>query len=111
MVKRKTYLMRVTDLVKQLTFLVKRAADDNTAFTLEDYGHYKNGLSSAEVKAYLRYRSGATGQQLRKIIRDFNREMYGSTCAIGPNNKPLIYREDAKRFADKILDGKETYFD
>ena len=89
------------------------------------YGAFKNGVTNEEIDNYLRVR---TGQFNVKVQRKFFNKVSGcNTVAVWnglvdvgnslqgskyvPGSVILHYRSDVKRFADRSLLGKGTYFD
>jgi len=76
---------------------------------LELFGAYKWGLIDEEIKTYLKER--ARSKRLGKLYIQFSNIAGVNTCAMGPQGQTLMYRHDVKRFADKLFDGKATYWD
>lgn len=87
-------------------FIVGEAQNE---LNINCFGHYRAGLTSAEIDEYLHRRTGK--KRVKQLRQKFNKASGVNTCAIGPNGQPLMYRHDVKRFADVILLGIPTYFD
>ena len=84
----------------------KRLIDKYGAY-LEYYGDFRMGLTTKEIKAYLKDRNGG---KLGKCYQEFKKAAGVNTMAVC-RGELLMYRNDVKRFADLIFDGKKTYWD
>jgi hypothetical protein len=73
------------------------------------YGEYRLGLTSDEIKDYLRVR--ANNMNVSKISKTFNKIAGCNTGTMTSTGKSLMYRHDVERFADVIFERKLTYFD
>lgn len=80
---------------------------------LNNYGDYRLGLTMDEVDTYLRSR--AKGTKYSKWSTKQLRKRFSNIAGINTmaviDEQVLMYREDAQRFADLMLLGKETYWD
>ena len=87
----------------------KKNKEIGVVINIQNFGHYRHGLSSVEINTYLRMR---TGQKIIAPLRQkFNEAVGITTMAIGPQGQTLMYRHDVQRFADVVLLNKPTYFD
>jgi hypothetical protein len=83
---------------------------------LEQFGKYREGLTSEEIVEYLRQVYNIVAKKKRKIcppkiVKQFNEIAGVNTCAVGPGGESLMYRHDIQRFAGKLFFNQETYFD
>jgi len=87
---------------------------------INKFGKYKEGLTSEEIKAYLRERLNMMDQfnTYKKcpvdVVKRFNKAAGCNTMSCKMINRkmtPLMYRCDVERYADVIFLGKTTYFD
>ena len=83
----------------------------NSIDEIEEFGHYRLGLTNDEITDYLRIRSKKKDLALTKLHDKFANVAGCNTCAIGPEGQMLMYRWDVLRFANEVLEGKGTYFD
>jgi hypothetical protein len=83
-------------------------------------GNFTLGMTSDEVDDYLRRRNAKRLRlkepAVRDVIKKFNKIAGVNTCGAVQCPKckewiSLMYRHDVQRFADKLFDGTETYFD
>jgi hypothetical protein len=81
---------------------------------LDRYGQFMMGLAGQEITNYIKVR--ANKWNVDKLIKEFI-EISGCNtgsvyvCPKCRMEEFLMYRHDVERFADKLFDGKETYFD
>lgn len=74
------------------------------------FGEYRMGLCQEEIETYIKLKSNK--ENVKGLIKKFNKIAGVNTCAIGPQGQILMYREDVKRFTDVLLGKtKSTYFD
>lgn len=76
---------------------------------LETFGKYDAGLTTAEIQLYLKLRTGV--KDIKQLYNRFCKIAGANTGMISPAGEFLMYRHDVQRYADKLLFGKETYFD
>lgn len=82
-----------------------------------NYGMYRLGLTSSEIKEYLKKRTGArTKREVETLYKIFC-EVAGvntmalMTCEHCKKQFTLMYRSDVARFADLMLLGISTFWD
>jgi len=88
---------------------------EDATFDLQNYGTFRKGLTTEEIKDYLRARGNTLNvKRLYKKFCDIAgcNTMGGFTCEKCGDSKSLFYRHDVLRFSD-VLFGKTkgTYFD
>lgn len=80
---------------------------------INEYGIYRMGLTTKEIKEYLKMRAGTT--KLGNLYQRFCNEAGINTMAMVAdeqgNKITLMYRWDVERFVKKLLDGTPTYWD
>jgi len=81
---------------------------------LEQCGIYQMGLTTSEIKEYLKKRAGIT--KLGRLYEKFNRIAGVNTvgagrCEFCGKQFSLMYRHDVERFTNLLLKGIPTYFD
>lgn len=80
---------------------------------IEEFGIYRMGLTTEEIKKYLKNRACTT--RLGHLYDKFCRVAGINTVAVikdeYKNSITLMYRWDVKRFADAMLKGTATYWD
>jgi len=89
--------------------LLYRLLNKAAIFNINDFGDYRLGLTSKEIDIYLQKQTGK--KRIKRIRKRFDKAAGINTMAVGPQGQTLMYREDVKRFADLILEGRPTYFD
>jgi hypothetical protein len=77
---------------------------------LENYGIYRLGLTGCEIYDYLQVRCHQSKIPFKGIVNKFYRIAGCNTCAV-IDGKTLMYRHDVLRFAEKLFNGTNTYFD
>jgi hypothetical protein len=87
------------DTIKEMTY----------TFEIENFGEYRLGLTGEEIKEYLHKR--APRRKIARLIKEFAEVAGVNTGATTIDGRMLMYREDVRRFADKLLLKKDTYFD
>jgi len=78
------------------------------------YGVFKAGITSTETKDYLQIYLGLEGKVLARALDKYWDEFGAQTCPCVSVNGQMItlyYRHDIERIADKVFQGKPTYFD
>lgn len=97
----------------KIKFGFRKNVDDE--YDLESYGQFRIGLTSNEIKNYLRARSNTLN--VERLVKKFNKIAGCNTqgifqCELCDCSQGLMYRWDVLRFAD-VLFGKTkgTYFD
>ncbi len=87
---------------------------------INDFGQYVDGLTDTEIKKYLRRRAFGTKfkkRSTKRLYKQFNKIAgNGNTGAVAQCEHCkgifiLMYREDVKRFTNKMFLGIPTYFD
>jgi hypothetical protein len=83
---------------------------------LDQFGQYREGLTSEEITEYLRQVYNIVASKKRKIcppkvINQFVEIAGVNTGALGPNGESLMYRWDVARFVGKLFFKRDTYFD
>ena len=76
---------------------------------LNSYGTYRQGLTGDEIKDYLRVRANTL--KIERLYKKFSDISGCNTGCATPDGKFLMYRWDVLRFANKLFNGKETWFD
>lgn len=77
-------------------------------FMIENYGLYRMGLTDEEIRIYLNARNT---KGIKRVYDKFNKIAGVNTMSVTPDGQPLMYRHDVERFANKLFNGTETYFD
>jgi len=97
---------------------LKRELEAQEISDIYHYGVYRRGLTSEEIKRYLKIRARTDSKvkkSVKTLAKQFNKVAGINTGAVEflEDKTPvsLMYRHDVKRFADKLFLGKETYFD
>ena len=88
--------------------------DPSGRVQLERFGTYCSGLTSEEIKDYLRVRTGKL--RIEQVYKQFCKiagvnTMSSATCPYCQRLIGLMYRHDVERFADALLGKIPTYFD
>lgn len=90
--------------------------DTSKKIDIEDFGVFRMGLSSDDVRAYLRARAGR--KQIPDLIRKFNKEFGCQTCPVADFKIKgkrqiviLMYRHDVEHVADFIFNGTPYLWD
>ena len=84
---------------------------------INEFGKYRLGLTSKEIKEYLalRWKEQFNGVRIKKsLYNQFYKIVGVNTCAVireGKKDISLMYRHDVERYADKLFLNKSTYFD
>ena len=81
---------------------------------LDHFGMYKAGLTTSEIKGYLKKRAGVTklGHLYEKFCRIAGVNTVGvGKCEFCGNQFGLMHRHDVERFTSVLLDKKATYWD
>jgi len=76
---------------------------------LHEYGDYRIGLTTKEIKEYLKARGDVT--KIGNLYKEFCKISGINTMGISPTGETLMYRWDVERFADTLFWNKGTYFD
>ena len=76
---------------------------------LNEYGDYRIGLTTKEIKEYLKARGNT--KRLGNLYKNFGSIAGVNTMGISPTGEILMYRWDVKRFADVLFLNKPTYWD
>ena len=92
---------------------MERAADIPN---VDDFGKYRAGLTGEEITEYLREVYNIIARKKRKICPGkIVKQYYGiagvNTMGVGPNNEPLMFRHDVKRFVGELFFHMPTYWD
>lgn len=80
----------------------------NLGIDLDEFGKYRIGLTTEEIKTYLksRSRSGRLGILYKKFCK-----ISGINTMAIEDGKVLMYRSDVLRFANQLFCGIPTYWD
>ena len=79
------------------------------------FGKYRLGLTTQEIKGYLKNRANEKGIKFTGIWKKFCKIAGVNTMAIEitdccKKEFSLMYRHDVERFADVLFEGKPTYW-
>lgn len=88
---------------------IKPYCEACTHVDINNFGEYRHGLAKEEIKKYIGLRANTLN--VVRLYDRFNGIAGCNTSALGPQGQLLMYRHDVLRFTDKLLLGKETYFD
>lgn len=86
--------------------------------SLENYGKYRLGLTSEEVRDYLHVRALQrkgdskllTAKQLEKLCQIYA-DIAGCKTGVVVDGYYLYYRHDVERYSEKLFNKTETFFD
>ena len=86
---------------------------------INEFGAFRLGLSSEEIEEYLLIRAKGTKYDKytkKRLFKKFYLIAGVNTCSLVNCpicRKPIVlmYRHDVKRFADKLFEGKNPYWD
>ena len=91
-----------------------KTLDAKIHIDMAQFGQYTQGLTTSEIKDYLRQRAGVTriGNLYRKFctIAGVNTVGIGK-CKFCGTEFSLMYRWDVERFTSVLLDKQPTYWD
>lgn len=76
---------------------------------LDCYGIYRMGLTGNEIYYYLQARANKV--KIKKLVDKFYDIAGCNTMSMSPTGEGLMYRHDVERFAEKLFNNTETYFD
>lgn len=98
---------------KRLCNLFKYNADGTP--DIYSYGEFKNGVTSDEVKNFLRvYLGQLDDRRFKAAMKKYDDKFGAQTCAVAHVNGQdvtLYYRHDVTRIADAAFRNIPTYFD
>jgi hypothetical protein len=89
---------------------------------INEFGKYRLGLTTEEIKEWLKLRYNEILSWRGKPIKKINNAIWNKFCQIAGCNTEatiqegykkitLMYRHDVERFTDVLYEGKTTYFD
>lgn len=81
----------------------------NNYIDIDDFGEYRLGLTSKEIEIYIKLRTGMKG--VKPLYKKFCKVAGVNTGAINLQGESLMYRDDVRRFVDKLLLNIPTYWD
>lgn len=88
---------------------IKPFCTECSKVNISNFGDYMHGLAGEEIKTYISRRANTLS--VARLYKKFVNIAGCNTMAVGPQGQSLMYRHDVERFTDKLLLGKETYWD
>ena len=112
--KRKAPKMKAPKTNGRVKWIGKHPKPPKEKLDLEYYGDYRVGLTTKEIKEYLKQRTGVA--RLGRLYIQFCKVAGINTTGVVftqccGKSVSLIYRYDVERFIDLMLEGTPTYFD